>query len=78
VSGETFIAGGGRASRVLFETTRGWFESDPSPESFRDHFDVVMEGADARVATSGQGDLVRYAELLGDPGPFAPPDGPSA
>jgi hypothetical protein len=78
VSGETFIAGGGRASRVLFETTRGWFESDPSPESFRDHFDVVMEGADARVATSGQGDLVRYAELLGDPGPFARPDGPSA
>ena len=71
VSGETFIAGGGRASRVLFETTRGWFEPDPSPESFRDHFDAVMEGADARVATSGQGDLVRYAELLGDPGPFA-------
>jgi NAD(P)-dependent dehydrogenase (short-subunit alcohol dehydrogenase family) len=73
VSGETFIAGGGRAARVLFETTRGWFETDPSPESFRDHFDAVMAGDDARVATSGQGDLIRYAELLGDPGPFAPP-----
>ena len=73
VSGETFIAGGGRAARVLFETTRGWFEPEPTPESFRDHFDAVMAGADARVATSGQGDLIRYAELLGDPGPFAPP-----
>jgi hypothetical protein len=31
----------------------------------------VMAGTDARVATSGQGDLIRYAELLGDPGPFA-------
>jgi NAD(P)-dependent dehydrogenase (short-subunit alcohol dehydrogenase family) len=72
VTGETFIAGGGRAARVLFETTRGWFEPDPSPESFRDHFDAVMAGADARIATSGQGDLVRYTDLLGDPGPFAP------
>jgi NAD(P)-dependent dehydrogenase (short-subunit alcohol dehydrogenase family) len=71
VSGETFIAGGGRAARVLFETTRGWFEPEPSPESFRDHFDAVMAGDDARIATSGQGDLIRYAELLGDPGPFA-------
>ena len=71
VSGETFIAGGGRAARVLFETTRGWFEAEPTPESFRDHFDAVMAGADARIATSGQGDLIRYAELLGDPGPFA-------
>jgi NAD(P)-dependent dehydrogenase (short-subunit alcohol dehydrogenase family) len=73
VSGETFIAGGGRAARVLFETTRGWFEPEPSAESFRDHFDAVMAGDDARVATSGQGDLIRYAELLGDPGPFARP-----
>jgi NAD(P)-dependent dehydrogenase (short-subunit alcohol dehydrogenase family) len=71
-SGETFIAGGGRASRVLFQTTRGYFEVDPTPESFRDHFDQVMAGEDARIATSGQGDLIRYAELLGDPGPFAP------
>ena len=78
VSGETFIAGGGRAARVKFETTRGWFESDPTPESFREHFDAVMAGEDARIATSGQGDLIRYAELLGDPGPFARPDTPSA
>jgi NAD(P)-dependent dehydrogenase (short-subunit alcohol dehydrogenase family) len=71
VSGETFIAGGGRAARVFFQTSRGHFESDPSPESFRDNWDAVMEGRDLRVATSGQGDLIRYAELLGDPGPFA-------
>jgi NAD(P)-dependent dehydrogenase (short-subunit alcohol dehydrogenase family) len=73
VSGETFIVGGGRAARVKFETTRGWFEPDPTPESFRDHFDAVMAGEDARIAVSGQGDLIRYAELLGDPGPFAGP-----
>ena len=71
VSGETFIAGGGRAARVLFQTSRGHFEPSPTPESFRDHFDAVMAGDDLRVATSGQGDLIRYAELLGDPGPFA-------
>jgi NAD(P)-dependent dehydrogenase (short-subunit alcohol dehydrogenase family) len=70
VSGETFIAGGGRAARVLFQTTRGHFDPDPSPESFRDHFDAVMAGEDARIATSGQGDLVRYVDLLGDAGPF--------
>jgi NAD(P)-dependent dehydrogenase (short-subunit alcohol dehydrogenase family) len=78
VTGETFIAGGGRAARVLFETTRGWFEPEPSAESFRDHFDVVMAGEEARVATSGQGDLVRYVELLDDAGPFARAEHPSA
>ena len=72
VSGETFIAGGGRAARVFFQTSRGHFEADPTPESFRDHFDAVMAGVDLRQATSGQGDLVRYVELLGDPGPFGP------
>ena len=71
VSGETFIAGGGRAARVLFQTTLGHFEPDPTPESYRARFDAVMAGDDARVATSGQGDLIRYATLLGDPGPFA-------
>ena len=70
MTGETFIVGGGRASHVVFDP-RGWFDLDPSPEWSHDHFDAVMEAADARVATSGQGDLVRYAELLGDPGPFA-------
>ncbi|WP_164860581.1 SDR family NAD(P)-dependent oxidoreductase [Rhodococcus sp. X156] len=72
VSGETFLVGAGRASRVLFATTRGHFEDDPSPESFRDHFAEVMAGHDLQTPTSGQGDLIRYAELLGDPGPFAP------
>ncbi|HEV8297601.1 MAG TPA: SDR family NAD(P)-dependent oxidoreductase [Acidimicrobiales bacterium] len=71
-SGETFIAGGGRASRVLFATTRGHFEPDPTPESFRLHFDAVMAGEDQQTPTSGQGDLIRYASLLGDAGPFAP------
>jgi NAD(P)-dependent dehydrogenase (short-subunit alcohol dehydrogenase family) len=70
-SGETFIAGGGRAARVLFATSRGHFDPTPTPESFRDNWDAVMAGEDLRAATSGQGDLIRYVELLGDPGPFA-------
>jgi hypothetical protein len=70
-SGETFIAGGGRAARVVFGTTRGYFQPTPSPESLREHFDAVMAGEELRAATSGMGDLVRYVELLGDPGPFA-------
>jgi NAD(P)-dependent dehydrogenase (short-subunit alcohol dehydrogenase family) len=70
-SGETFIVGGGRAARVVFGTTRGHFDPEPTPESYRDHFDAVMAGEDLRAATSGQGDLIRYVELLGDPGPFA-------
>jgi NAD(P)-dependent dehydrogenase (short-subunit alcohol dehydrogenase family) len=70
-SGETFIAGGGRAARVLFATSRGHFDADATPESFRDNWDAVMAGEDLRAATSGQGDLIRYVELLGDPGPFA-------
>jgi NAD(P)-dependent dehydrogenase (short-subunit alcohol dehydrogenase family) len=72
VTGETFLVGGGRASRVLFQTTRGYFERDPTPESFMENFASVMEGVDPRPATSGQGDLIRYVELLGDAGPFAP------
>lgn len=72
VTGETFIAGGGRASRVLFQTTRGHFDPDPTPESSMENFASVMEGVDARSPTSGSGDLIRYVELLGDPGPFAP------
>jgi hypothetical protein len=69
-SGETFIVGGGRASRVLFATTRGHYEPDPTPESFLAHFDDVMRGDDQQCPTSGQGDLIRYVELLGDRGPF--------
>lgn len=69
-TGETFIAGGGRAARVLFATTRGHFELDPTPESFRDNFATVMAGYDQQLPTSGQGDLIRYVDLLGDRGPF--------
>lgn len=70
VSGEVFTVGGGRAARVLFETTTGWFEKEPTAESFAANFDSVMAGDGAAFARSGQGDLARYAELLGDRGPF--------
>ncbi|MGW0582943.1 SDR family NAD(P)-dependent oxidoreductase [Streptomyces sp. NPDC002920] len=70
VNGETFIIGGGRAARVLFETTAGWFDAEPSAEGYLEHFADVMAGEDARFATSGAGDLIRYVDLLGDRGPF--------
>jgi NAD(P)-dependent dehydrogenase (short-subunit alcohol dehydrogenase family) len=69
-SGEAFTVGGGRAARVVFATTRGYFESDPGPESFRDHFDEVMAGHDQRFSPTGLGDLARYTELLPERGPF--------
>ncbi|MDR6989184.1 NAD(P)-dependent dehydrogenase (short-subunit alcohol dehydrogenase family) [Paenarthrobacter nitroguajacolicus] len=70
VRGEVFTVGGGRAARVLFELTDGWWEEAPTAESFADKFDVVMSGNNPIFATSGQGDLARYVDWLGDPGVF--------
>lgn len=70
VGGEAFTVGGGRAARVLFELTDGWWEKTPSAESFAENFDAVMSGNNALFATSGQGDLARYVDWLGDPGIF--------
>jgi len=54
----------------LFATTRGYFDADPSPEAFRDHFDEVMAGEDQRHSPTGLGDLARFTELLPERGPF--------
>ena len=70
VKGEAFTVGGGRAARVLFQLTDGWWEKSPTAESFAEHFDVVMSGNNPIFATSGQGDLSRYVDWLGDPGVF--------
>lgn len=70
VSGEAFTVGGGRAARVLFETTDGWWEKKPTAESFAANFDAVMAGKNAMFASSGQGDLARYPDWLGDTGIF--------
>jgi NAD(P)-dependent dehydrogenase (short-subunit alcohol dehydrogenase family) len=69
-SGETFTVGGGRAARVVFATTRGSFQADATPESFRDHFDEVMAGEEQRHSPTGLGDLARYNEWLPEPAPF--------
>lgn len=70
VCGEAFTVGGGRAARVLFELTDGWWEENPTAESFADKFDVVMSGNNPIFATSGQADLARYVDWNGDPGVF--------
>lgn len=52
-NGETFLVGGGRASRVLFQSTAGYVDGDPTPEGYLEHFADVMAGADARENTEG-------------------------
>ncbi|MDR6989202.1 NAD(P)-dependent dehydrogenase (short-subunit alcohol dehydrogenase family) [Paenarthrobacter nitroguajacolicus] len=71
LSGEVFTVGGGRAARVLFELTDGWWEENPTAESFAEHLDVIMSGNNPIFATSGQGDLARYADWLNDPAEFS-------
>lgn len=69
-TGETFVAGGGRAAHVVFETTRGHFDSEPTPEAFRDHFGEVMAHRDAGAPADGFLDLARWADVLPERGPF--------
>jgi NAD(P)-dependent dehydrogenase (short-subunit alcohol dehydrogenase family) len=69
-TGETFTVGGGRAAHVVFAHTRGYFDLDATPETFRDHFDEVMADEDP-LDTSGFAEFARYAALLPDPGPAA-------
>jgi len=68
-TGETFTVGGGRAAHVVFAHTRGYFELDASPESFRDHFDAVMADDDP-LDTTGFQEFARYNDLLPDPFPI--------
>ena len=69
-TGETFTVGGGRAAHVVFAHTHGYFDTDASPESYRDHFDEVMADDDP-LDTSGFAEFARYAALLPEAGPFA-------
>jgi NAD(P)-dependent dehydrogenase (short-subunit alcohol dehydrogenase family) len=68
-TGETFTVGGGRAAHVVFAHTRGYFDLDANPESFRDHFDEVMADDDP-LDTSGFQEFARYNGLLPDPFPI--------
>jgi NAD(P)-dependent dehydrogenase (short-subunit alcohol dehydrogenase family) len=68
-TGETFTVGGGRAAHVVFAHTRGYFDLDANPESFRDHFDEVMADDDP-LDTSGFQEFARYNDLLPDPFPI--------
>jgi NAD(P)-dependent dehydrogenase (short-subunit alcohol dehydrogenase family) len=42
VTGEAFLVGGGRVARLVLGVTQGVVLDDPTPESFREHFDSVM------------------------------------
>jgi NAD(P)-dependent dehydrogenase (short-subunit alcohol dehydrogenase family) len=60
-SGETFTVGGGRAARVLLQTTAGHVGDGTSPEDFLDHFDAVMAGADPRESDGALSDFLGRA-----------------
>jgi NAD(P)-dependent dehydrogenase (short-subunit alcohol dehydrogenase family) len=71
-TGETFTVGGGRAAHVVFAHTKGFFDLDATPESYRDHFDAVMADDDP-LDTSGFAEFARYSALLPDPFPIPVP-----
>lgn len=70
VTGEVFTVGGGRAARVFLETSDGHFDASATAEDYLANWAAVMAGEGRRFARSGQGDLSRYVDLLGDRGPF--------
>jgi NAD(P)-dependent dehydrogenase (short-subunit alcohol dehydrogenase family) len=43
VSGEVFLAGGGRVARLVIGQTAGYFAEDLTAESLRDHWGTVMD-----------------------------------
>ena len=57
-SGETFTVGGGRAARVLLQTTAGHLADEPTPEDYLAHFDAVMAGEDRRDSSGALADLL--------------------
>lgn len=69
-TGETFTVGGGRAARVLIQSTDGWWQEETSAEGFLANWGEVMAGQGARTVESGSADLRRYAEYFTDKGPY--------
>ena len=62
VSGEILSVGGGRAARVTTNVHPGFRAPDPSPESFRDHWEQVMTGGDPEIALDGSTDAAMMDE----------------
>jgi NAD(P)-dependent dehydrogenase (short-subunit alcohol dehydrogenase family) len=60
-TGETFTVGGGRAARVLLQTTAGHLADNPTPEAYLEHFDDIMAGIDPRQSNGGLSDLLARA-----------------
>ncbi|MBW2270164.1 MAG: SDR family NAD(P)-dependent oxidoreductase [Deltaproteobacteria bacterium] len=62
VSGEIFSCGGGRAARVMTTVIPGLKQDEPTPESIREQWEVVMSGGDPVVALDGSVD----AQMMDD------------
>ncbi len=51
-TGESFTVDGGRMARLAWVASQGHTDQAPTPESYRDHWDQVMDLADFTVPTS--------------------------
>jgi NAD(P)-dependent dehydrogenase (short-subunit alcohol dehydrogenase family) len=65
VSGEAFLVGGGRASRLLLGVTTGVVLDDPTPESFQRDFDDVMNTDDVTYPKDRLAEFQSYLGRLG-------------
>jgi NAD(P)-dependent dehydrogenase (short-subunit alcohol dehydrogenase family) len=65
VTGECFLAGGGRLARLFLGVTAGYISEDPSPEDFREHLSQAMTIDGFTVPASRIEEFQSYLPLLG-------------
>jgi hypothetical protein len=65
VTGEIFVAGGGRFARTIFAETPGWIDEKPTPDSVLKNLDTITDDSQVEVITDGVHASAHHAELLG-------------
>jgi NAD(P)-dependent dehydrogenase (short-subunit alcohol dehydrogenase family) len=65
VSGECFLVGGGRIARAFLGVTAGYISDDPSPESFADHLQDVLDTSEMIVPVDRASEFNSYLGDLG-------------
>jgi NAD(P)-dependent dehydrogenase (short-subunit alcohol dehydrogenase family) len=65
VSGECFLAGGGRMARLFLGVTQGHISDNASPEEFRDHLSEIMDTEGYLVPSSRVAEFESYLPRMG-------------
>jgi NAD(P)-dependent dehydrogenase (short-subunit alcohol dehydrogenase family) len=65
ISGECFLAGGGRMARLFLGVTQGHITDDPTPEDFRAHLTAIMDTQDYIVPSSRVEEFESYLPRMG-------------